>query len=124
MNRWHHQKGMTAIGWLLTLGLIAFFTLITLRLVPLYMEFAKVTSVLESLQNEPGITRKTRGEIITMITKRFDVNDVNNVDPRLVKVGKDKDGLKISISYERREHLFSNVDVVASFDKEIEVVAN
>ena len=124
MNRWHHQKGMTAIGWLLVMGLIAFFTLITLRLVPAYLEFAKVTSVLESLQNEPGITRKTRGEIIQMITKRFDVNDVYQVDAKQVKITKDKGVLKVSINYERREHLFGNVDVVTTFDRQVEVVAN
>jgi len=124
MNRWHHQKGMTAIGWLLVLGLIAFFTLITLRLVPAYMEFAKVTSVLESLQNEPGITRKTKGEILALIGKRFDVNDVYQVDAKQVKVTKEKGVLKMSIDYERREHLVGNVDVVTTFNKEVEVVAN
>ena len=124
MNRWHHQKGMTAIGWLLVLGLIAFFTLVTLRLVPAYLEFAKVTSVLESLQNEPGITRKTRGEIISMIAKRFDVNDVYQVDAKQVKIKKEKGVLTVSINYERREHLVANVDVVTTFDRQVEVVAN
>ncbi len=124
MNRWHHQKGMTAIGWLLVLGLIAFFTLITLKLVPAYLEFAKVDTVLESLKHEPGITRKTRGEIISLISKRFDVNDVNQVDPKLVTITKDKGVLKVAINYERREHLISNVDVVTTFQKQVEVVAN
>ncbi len=124
MDRWHHQKGMTAIGWLLVLGLIAFFTLITLRLIPGYLEFAKVSSVLESLQNEPGITRKTKTEIYRLIGKRFDVNDIFQVEPKQVKIAKDKDGLKISVNYERREHVIGNVDVVATFDKQVEVVAN
>ncbi len=124
MNKWHHQKGMTAIGWLLVLGLIAFFTLITLRIVPLYLEYAKVTSVLESLQNEPGITRQTRGEIVKLATKRFEVNDVRYVDPKLIKVSKDRGVLRVGIEYERREHLIGNVDIVATFDKHIEVVAN
>ncbi len=124
MNRWHHQKGMTAIGWLLVLGLIAFFTLITLRLVPAYLEFSKVTSVLESLQDEPGITRKTRGEIFSLISKRFDVNDVYQVEAKQVKITKDKGVLKVSINYEHREHLVGNVDVVTTFDKQVEVVAN
>ncbi len=124
MNRWHHQNGMTAIGWMLMLGLIAFFTLITLRLVPLYMEYAKVASSLESLQNEPGITRKTKAEIIRMLQKRFDVNDVMTVSAKEIKIKKDKGILTISIDYERREHLISNIDIVATFDKKIEVVAN
>ena len=121
MKKWHHQRGMTAIGWLLVLGLIAFFTLITLRLVPLYLEYSKVASVFESLVNEPGIGVKPRSEIIKLVSKRFDINDVRKVQPKLLKVSKEKGVTRISITYERREHLMSNIDVVASFNKQIEV---
>ena len=124
MNTWHHQRGMTAIGWLLVLGLIAFFTLVTLRLVPMYLEYAKVVSTLESLQNEPGISKLSKGEIVSIITKRFDVNDVENVDPRKVLISKERGVLKIGFSYERREHLISNIDVVGKFDKSVEVPIN
>ena len=59
-------------------------------------------------------------------TERFDINDVSvsNVDPKLVKVSKDKGRLKVSIHYERREHLMSNIDVIATFDKQVEVDGN
>jgi len=124
MKKWHHQKGMTAIGWLLVLGLIAFFTLITLRMVPLYLEFAKVASTLDSLKEQPDLSKQTRGEIIKIVSRRFDVNDVRNVDPKLIKVSKDKGMLKVGINYERREHLVGNIDIVATFDKQIEVAAN
>jgi len=124
MKKWHHQKGMTAIGWMLVLGLIAFFTLITLRMVPLYLEFGKVASTLESLKEQPNITRLTKSEIIKIVRKRFDVNDVDNVDPKLIKISKDKGVMKVGINYERREHLVGNVDIVAIFDKHVEVVAN
>jgi hypothetical protein len=112
---------MTAIGWLLVLGLIAFFTLITLRLVPLYLEYAKVASILESLENEPGITDMSRTEIANIISKRFDVNDVRNVDPKTVRISKERGYLKVGFNYDRREHLISNIDVIATFDKHIEV---
>ena len=124
MNRWHRQNGMTAIGWLLMLGLIAFFTLITLRLLPLYLEYAKVAAALESLESEPGITRKTKADIVRLVSKRFEVNDVMNVSAKEIEVKKDKGVLTVSIDYERRENLISNIDVVAKFDKKIEVVAN
>jgi hypothetical protein len=124
MKRWHHQKGMTAIGWMLVLGLIAFFTLITLRMLPLYLEFSKVVSTLESLKEQPNITKQTKSEIVRLVRKRFDVNDVDNVDPKLIKVSMDKGVLKVGINYERREHLVGNVDIVAIFDKQVEVVAH
>lgn len=121
MSTRYHQRGMTAIGWLLVLGLIAFFTLITLRLVPMYLEYSKVTSVLESLQSQPGIGNESRAGIISLVSRRFDVNDVRGVDPKLVKISKDRGAMTIGIAYERREHLVGNIDVVASFDKKVEV---
>ncbi len=121
MKTWHHQRGMTAIGWLLVMGLIAFFTLITLRLVPIYLEYSKVASVFESLTHEPGIGSKSRAAIISVVTKRFDINDVRRVSPRLLKISKDKGVTRISIKYERREHLMANLDIVASFNKQVEV---
>jgi hypothetical protein len=112
---------MTAIGWLLVLGLIAFFTLITLRLVPMYLEYSKVASVLESLKNQPEIGNEARSGIIDLINRRFDVNDVRGVDPRIVKITKERGNMIISIHYERREHLVANIDVVGVFDKQVEV---
>ena len=124
MKKWHHQKGMTAIGWMLVLGIIAFFTLITLRMLPLYLEFSKVAATLESLKEQPNIGQQTKSEIIKIVRKRFDVNDVRNVDPKLIKVSKDRGVMKVGIHYERREHLVGNVDIVTTFDKQVKVAAN
>jgi hypothetical protein len=112
---------MTAIGWLLVLGLIALFTLVTLRLAPVYLEYSKVASVLESLQSQPDIANESKQGVVSLVSRRFDINDVRNVDPKLVKVSKDKGVVTISIAYERREHLMGNLDVVAAFDKKVEV---
>lgn len=124
MNSLRHQKGMTAIGWLLVLGLIAFFTLVTLRLLPFYLEAAKVTSVLESLKNEPQITGKSKGDILGIIAKRFDVNDVKEVKAKDAKIVKADGNLSVQFKWEQRAHLLANVDVVAVFDKKVEVPAN
>lgn len=124
MNGLHRQRGMTAIGWVIVLGLIAFFTLITLRLVPLYLEYGKVASVLESLENEPGITRASKAEIYKLISRRFDVNDVSNVDPRDATIESKNGVLTVNMNYERRTKIAGNIDVVVTFDKTVEVVAN
>lgn len=125
MTKPHHQKGMTAIGWLVVLGLIAFFSLIVLRLAPMYLEYAKVESVMDSLRNEPGITSQSRMQILKLVENRFDVNDVRKVDPKkAVKISKDKGVMTVRVEYERREHLMANIDIVGTFDKEIRIIAN
>ena len=116
------QQGMTAIGWIIVLGLIAFFVLLALRLTPGYLEFATVSASLESLQKEPGITEKTAPEIRAMLGKRFDVNDVKTVDSRDVKIENKGGRLRVWVDYEVRVPVLGNVDAVSKFNKEIEVV--
>ncbi|MFN2339342.1 MAG: DUF4845 domain-containing protein [Gammaproteobacteria bacterium] len=118
------QRGMTAIGWIIVLGLIAFFTLVILRLTPLYLEYSKVSSVLESLENEPGITRQSKVAIQTLISRRFEINDVRNVDPKTAVIESRNGRLTVTMDYERRTNMAGNIDLVVSFNKSIEVIAN
>lgn len=116
------QQGMTAIGWIIVLGLIAFFVLLTLRLTPGYLEFFSVSNSLDSLQNEPGVTEKTPPEIRSMLEKRFQINDVKSITGKDVKI-ETKDGrLRVWVDYEVRVPVLANVDAVAKFKKDIEVV--
>jgi predicted Kef-type K+ transport protein len=124
MSSVQKQRGMTAIGWIIVLGLIAFFTLVTLRLVPLYLEYSKVASVLESLQNEPGITRQTKADVQRLIGRRFDINDVRNLDPKIAEVESRSGRLTVTMDYERRTNMVGNIDLVVRFNKSVEVVAN
>lgn len=113
------QQGMTMIGWILVLGLIAFFVTVVLKLAPAYMEYSKVSSVMEATATESGIASKGKKEILELINKRFRINDVKTVSAKDVKITKNGSKLDLQIVYERRESFMGNVDVVASFDKKV-----
>ena len=117
------QQGMTAVGILMVLALIAFFTLLALRLVPPYLENFNVTSSLKSLQTEVGIKDKSPGEIRNLLQRRLDINDVANVKRENVTIAKDaKSGLlKIAVDYEVRVPIMLNVDAVVVFSDSVEV---
>ena len=76
MKGLHSQKGMTAIGWMMVLALIAFFVTLTLKLAPAYLEYTKVKSIIASLESEPLVTQKPAGEIRKMISRRMSIDDV------------------------------------------------
>lgn len=116
------QQGMTAIGWLIVLGLIGFFVLLALRMTPAYLEYFTVKATLESLQNEPGITEKTPSEIRNMLGKRFDINDVKNITSKDIKIDNQGGRLNVGVDYEVRVGVLGNVDAVMKFDHEIEVI--
>ncbi|MBI5461819.1 MAG: DUF4845 domain-containing protein [Gammaproteobacteria bacterium] len=118
------QRGMTAIGWLIVLGLIGFFVLLALRMTPSYLEYFTISSALESLQNEPGMANKTPQDIRTMLSKRFDINDVGSITAKDVDIQNQGGSYLVGVDYEVRMPVLGNVDVVMSFNKEIEVARN
>lgn len=123
MKSIHRQRGMTPIGWVLVFLLIAFFALIALKLVPIYLQSFSVGSVISDLKNEPGIGAMTSREITSIVQKRLDVNMVTSVSADDIYVDKLGDKMTISADYEVRESMLGNVDIVVSFNKSVEVPA-
>jgi hypothetical protein len=111
------QKGMTGIGWLIVLALIGFFVLLALRMIPAYLEYYKVVSTLESIEKESGFS--TPAEIRNLLERRFDISYVNTIMPKDVLIKSAGEYFSVQARYEAREHLFANVSVVMSFDKQV-----
>lgn len=119
------QHGMTAIGFVMLLGMIAFFTAIALKLTPLYLEHFEVSSVLKSFAQEPGIASKSAAEIEDIIMKRLGINDVTHVTKDNIEISKEDGKISIVISYEARVPMLANIDIVANFkDDKVEVAAH
>ncbi len=121
MKSIHRQRGMTPIGWVLVFLLIAFFALIALKLIPIYIESFSVGSVIADLKNEPGISSMTSREIISIVEKRLEINNVYGVSADDIYVEKGRGTMIISADYEVRKNMLGNVDILVSFDKSVEV---
>ena len=119
MQSLKQQNGMTAIGWLIVLALIGFFVLLTLRMLPSYLEYYKVVSSLESLEKESGLN--TPRDIRNLIERRFDISYVESIQPGDVAIKASGPNFRVIADYESRKHIFANVDVVMSFYKEVMV---
>jgi hypothetical protein len=118
------QRGMTAIGWLIVLGMLSFFVLLVLRLAPGYLEFYKVKSVVESLKNEPYIGNKTPMEIRSLLQRRIDVNAIDSIQAKDIKITQQSGKTTVTAQYEVRVPIMGNVDAVSKFEDSIEVVAH
>jgi DNA-dependent RNA polymerase auxiliary subunit epsilon len=119
MRSLHRQKGMTAIGWLIVLGLIGFFTLLTLKMTPSYLEYFKIVSALESLEEEPSI--QSPADIRRLLNRRFNISYVETINEKDVKITNAGPVFRVTAKYESREHLFYNVYVVMTFEKQVKV---
>jgi hypothetical protein len=124
MKTLKRQQGVTGVGWLIILGLIAFFVFIGLRLFPIYAENFNVVTSLKSLKNEPQVTRKSKADIQRLILNRFQINDVKNAGRKNISITKRAGVLTVSVKYDVRTKLFGPLSLIAEFDESVEVVGN
>jgi len=116
-----YQQGAGLIGWLIILIFVGILALITIRVVPVYMEAYYVRSVLQGLQGEHALAEGDRNAIWQLLQKRFEVNNINSVNRDDVHVQKGSGGTVISVAYETRFPLIGNIDGVASFSSKVTV---
>ena len=118
MRSIRRQAGVTAIGWMIILGLIGFFVFLTLKMMPSYLDYFKVAAALESLEKE---TMSTPVEIRKHLERQFDVSFVHAITPKQIKIKNAGRTFNVTAKYDDRVHLLANVDVVMSFDKQVMV---
>ena len=110
------QGGMTLIGFILVLAVAGLFIYVGMKVVPMYTEFYAVKQSLNGLAMEPGISNATPDRIRSLFFRRLYVNYSDNVKPENVKIERGEGGWKMTVSYEVRRPLISNLDVVGNFD--------
>jgi hypothetical protein len=115
-----HQQGLTLISTIFLLGLIGFFVILTLKVVPIYLDHGKVKSALEALKATPELQTKSEFEIRDSLGKRFSINYVYDVKKEDIKVLKHGNYVKVDIEYETVVKLVSNLSLLAEFHDTIE----
>ena len=74
-----HQRGMTLIGWVIVLALIAFFVTLAIRLVPMYQEYYGVVQIMEDMKTELRNNNLSKNEVQTLLSKRFNIGYISSV---------------------------------------------
>ena len=115
------QQGITLISMIFILGMIAFFTLIVLKVSPIYMDHSKVVYALETLKNRTDIEKKSKREVWRSLSKQFNMNYVYDVKKKDVKITSRGGYLKVQIVYHVKEPFIGNLSVWVDFDDFIEV---
>jgi len=116
------EQGLTFITLALILVLIGFFTLLVLKIGPIYMDHSKVLNALTAVEKTIDVETKSKREIRDILEKRFDINYVYDIDLQDVEITKANDNqLKVRIAYEVVKPIMGNLSVLVEFDDVIEV---
>ncbi|MEQ8483381.1 MAG: DUF4845 domain-containing protein [Pseudomonadales bacterium] len=114
------QRGLSMIGILALLIVVASTITVTLKLLPHYIDYRTMQSVLGGLPAS-DVHSMARPAVFELIDKRFMINNLRDFKIRdIIEVERSRDGTVLKLSYERREHLFLNIDVVIKFNDRFE----
>ena len=115
------QQGLTFISLIFILGLIAFFVLLGLKIGPIYLNHSKVASALAEIEKTTHIEDQSEAQIRDSLSKRFNINYVDDVTQDDITVAKQGNYLKVAIEYEVVRKIAGNLSVLVEFNDVIEV---
>lgn len=115
------QQGYTLLSLSFILGLIGFFVLLTLKIVPIYIDHSKVKSAFAALEETKDLETLSEHEVRVSLEKRFNLNYVEGIKAKDVKITKHGNYLKVVAEYEVVENIMGNLSVLVEFNDVIEV---
>ncbi|MEK6749111.1 MAG: DUF4845 domain-containing protein [Pseudomonadota bacterium] len=114
----HAQHGLTLLGLIATLAIFSVILLFAMKLFPIYFESYEVTKTLESLHSDTKLNLRSAPELLAVLQKRLNINDVSHVGKDQITIKYTERSATVRVIYEVRKHFFGNIDFVASFDKQ------
>lgn len=109
------QQGMSLLSGLILLAVVGFFLTAVFKLGPLYLDNSFVRAAVTSLEKE-DIHNISNVDIRRKLTAQLDMNNVRDVDSKLINVTRESTRTEVTINYEKRVNFMGNVDVVVMFN--------
>lgn len=116
------QKGLSILGWLAVLAVVAFLASTGLKMFPHYMDYWALEKAIMSVETDKAADVRSVPEFYSHIGKMMQVNGIRDMNLKdVLEIKIEKNEFRAHLKYERREALIENLDLVANFDKEFRV---
>ena len=116
------QQGLSILGWLVVLAVVAFFASTAFKVLPHYMDYMSMEKIITSVENDKAADVRTINEFYNHVSKGMQVNNIRDLNMRdALQVKVENNEFQVHLKYEKREPLIENLDLVVNFDKEFRV---
>ncbi len=116
------QRGMSLILISYIVLTAGFLLIMAIKIVPSYMEYFNVRGAMNSLQEAERAELTTPGTVHAALMRRLSINSVYSVERGDISVERaGQNAWRVTVDYEVRKPLISNIDVVLRFDRSVEV---
>lgn len=113
------QAGMTTLGLIFMVAFIGLFAFAILRLTPVYLNYLKVSGVVDGVVQEFEGQNANRAAVRRSISQRFEVDSVSVITARDVKVTAVDGGLEVSAVYDHSTPFIGQISFSVHFDKTV-----
>lgn len=113
------QAGMTTLGLVILVMFVGLFAFAGIRLTPIYLNYMKVVGVVDGVVSEFDGQNATRAAIRTSISRRFDIESVDIIQAKDVKVTAVDGGFEVAAAYPHQSPFIANISFVVDFDKRV-----
>jgi hypothetical protein len=120
MKNVRRQRGITLISLIIVLTVLGIFAYVGMKLFPMYTEYYGVVRALKVVQATPGVGQMTPDRVWQVLSNNLYTNYVENVKRPNVTITR-QGGYILRVAYEVRSPLIFNLDVVAKFDKSVDL---
>ncbi|MBF8163288.1 MULTISPECIES: DUF4845 domain-containing protein [Pseudomonadaceae] len=122
MNFARSQQGLSILGWLVVLAVVAFFASTAFKVMPHYLDYMSLEKIITSVETDKASNVRTVGEFYNHVSKGMQVNNIRDLNMReAMQVKVENNEFLVHLKYEKREPLIENLDLVVNFDKEFRV---
>ncbi len=118
------QTGITLIGFLVVLMVVAFFGYMAMKLVPAYTEFMGVTKAMNQLASEggPKSVTQVRNDLIKKLDFQYVSDDT--ISPQDITIKRSGNASSLNVSYDKRIPFMYNIDFLLHFQKSVALQGN
>ena len=119
------QRGLTMIAWVILLAFLGINAVFALRIIPVYIDFYTVRSVMNELKSSPDVDADSSPrEIKDTLKKRLKINSLYNLSDNVndyFKLSKTKSGYLLKADIETRGPIYDTLDFVATYKYQVEI---
>lgn len=109
------QKGVTLSGLLMWSVILIMIAVLGMKLTPAYLEYAAIQKSFAAIVNDSTLKNATPREIRLSFNKRANINDIDVISGRDIRISKEKGRMVLKADYSVTIPLFANVSMLIDF---------
>ncbi|OOG62243.1 DUF4845 domain-containing protein [Rhodanobacter sp. B04] len=120
------QSGVTLIGFLIIMAIVAFFAFMAMKLFPSYSEYMGVVKAMNQVSTE-GTNGKSLDDIrrALMFKMGFQYVDDATIKPADITIVRDSGGAnQLHVAYDKKIPFMYNIDFLLHFEKSVALQGN